>query len=165
MEELKYCDIVGYENYIVYENGQIFSKKRGIFLLPHVLRDGYHMVSLSRNNSVKRFVVHRLVAQHFIANPHNKPVVDHIDGIKDNNNANNLRWATVSENGLNSKKPRNNTTGEKNVYWNSKSNVWSVQFRVDGKNIYFGTFRDKNDAIEFARMKRQELYGEFAREG
>lgn len=37
----------------------------------------------------------------FVENPFNNPIVDHIDGNKTNNNANNLRWVTNSENILN----------------------------------------------------------------
>ena len=44
------------------------------------------------------FRVHRLVAAAFIPNPENKPCIDHIDGDRANNHADNLRWVTVKEN-------------------------------------------------------------------
>lgn len=42
--------------------------------------------------------VHRLVAETFIPNPHNYPIVMHKDNNKSNNNVENLRWGTISEN-------------------------------------------------------------------
>lgn len=42
--------------------------------------------------------IHRLLAQHFISNPHDKPQVNHKDGNKKNNLLNNLEWVSVSEN-------------------------------------------------------------------
>ena len=59
---------------------------------------GYLMIDLTKNKIKKRFLVHRLVAETFIPNPDNKPQVDHINTIRDDNRADNLRWTTRSEN-------------------------------------------------------------------
>lgn len=56
-------------------------------------------------------VIHRLVAMTFIPNLENKPCIDHIDNNRLNNNVDNLRWCTYSENGMNKIKQRNNTSG------------------------------------------------------
>jgi len=55
---------------------------------------GYKTVQI--NN--KKYSIHRLVAEAFIPNPENKPQVNHIDGNKLNNNADNLEWCTCKEN-------------------------------------------------------------------
>lgn len=69
---------------------------------PHMLheiedRDGYLFVRLRKNNKVKQFRVHRLVAETFIPNLEHKPTVNHVDGNKKNNKIDNLEWATYSE--------------------------------------------------------------------
>jgi len=58
----------------------------------------YKRVSLSKDHKVTRFLVHRLVALHFIPNIHNKEFVNHIDNNGTNNNVSNLEWCSHSEN-------------------------------------------------------------------
>ena len=62
------------------------------------LNDGYLGVALHRNQVPKYVKVHRLVADAFIENPNNLPVVNHIDGNKQNNVVDNLEWCTVAQN-------------------------------------------------------------------
>lgn len=61
---------------------------------------GYLRVWLSKGDNRKGYLVHRLVAKAFIPNICNKREVNHKDGNKQNNNANNLEWVTSSENQL-----------------------------------------------------------------
>lgn len=58
----------------------------------------YKRVKLHKQGIVKRYLVHRLVAEHFIDNPKNKPQVNHIDNNTINNSEPNLEWCTASEN-------------------------------------------------------------------
>lgn len=93
-------ELIGYEeNYTINSNGTIYSNKTKDYLKPHPHKDiGYYCVSLWKNNKGTTYYVHRLIAQHFIPNPDNKPEVNHIDGDRNNNDVSNLEWVTSSEN-------------------------------------------------------------------
>lgn len=63
-------------------------------------KQGYNQicVSLGSRQNKKVFKIHKAVAETFIENPKNKPFVNHIDGVKTNNNIANLEWVTAKEN-------------------------------------------------------------------
>lgn len=89
-----------YPDYEVSNMGNVKSYKRdkvnGRILKPRN-HNGYLSVVLF-NNKAKQFLTHKLVAQTFISNHENKPCVDHINTIKTDNRAENLRWVTYGEN-------------------------------------------------------------------
>jgi len=81
--------------------GQVFSKRTGKILVQGISKTGYRVISTrigGRSGIAKCIKVSRMVASAFIDNPLNKPVVNHIDGNKLNNNSTNLEWVTHSEN-------------------------------------------------------------------
>ena len=96
-------DICGFSGkYKISNYGRVKSFK---YYKAHILRTqlnnkGYERVSLSKAGRARYYLVHRLVAQHFVANdnPEEKNTVDHIDGNKENNTASNLRWLSLSDN-------------------------------------------------------------------
>lgn len=83
--------------YSVSDTGQVRNDERNKILAQYQ-QNGYLNCALHFNNKVKKFRVHRLVAEMFIPNEFNKPFVNHKDGIRTNNNVSNLEWVTPSEN-------------------------------------------------------------------
>ena len=71
---------------------------RGRELIPLKGKNGYFTISLHMNGNMRRVPIHRLVAEAFLPNPENKRTVNHKNGIKTDNNLENLEWATDSEN-------------------------------------------------------------------
>lgn len=60
--------------------------------------NGYLKIHLRGSGPKKRHYVHRIVALAFIPNTENKPCIDHINTIRDDNRVENLRWCTMREN-------------------------------------------------------------------
>ena len=97
MEEI-WKDIEGYEGlYQVSNLGRVKSLRRNIILRQGITRNGYEIVNLYKNKS-KYFLIHRLVANVFIPNPNNYPIVNHKDENKLNNCVDNLEWCTQKYN-------------------------------------------------------------------
>lgn len=104
-------DIKGYPGYQISNLGRVWSCKRNRYMSPVPNNNGYLQIKLiAANGKRKNELVHRLVALHFVDNPEGKPEVDHIDRDRQNNNAENLRWLTKSENNKN----KNHYTWKKN---------------------------------------------------
>ena len=92
--------IKGWEDlYTISSDGKVYSIRSQKYLKPRLSLDGYERVALSRGRAYrKEYRVHRLVAEAFIDNPNNLPVVNHKDFNKLNNYIENLEWCTDYEN-------------------------------------------------------------------
>ena len=138
-------EIIGYENYLIYEDGRVYNKKYNRFLKPGT-RAGYKQVELHKEGKGKTHKVHRLVAEHYIPNPENKPCVDHINRITTDNRIENLRWATVSENAQNRSFNKDNTSGHKYISYSKRDKYWIFQ-KIINKKIIRKEFKSKIDCI------------------
>lgn len=91
--------------------------------------------------------------------------VDHIDGNPLNNQRNNLRVCTPTQNQYNRKIGSNNKSGFKGVTVSESENRWRSQIKVNGKIIYLGTFLTPEAAHEAYCAAALKYHGEFANFG
>lgn len=109
----------GFEKYLIYEDGRIWSKSKKCFMKPSLTLDGYpqsvFINAFSKNGYRQSIKIHRLIALAYCENPNGYKEVNHKDGNKLNNHASNLEWVSRSENlrhchalGLRSSKGVNN---------------------------------------------------------
>jgi len=140
-------EIIDYPNYLIYEDGRVFSKKRNIFLkIQTMTQTGYLYVNFRKGGKRKNFTIHRLLAIHYIPNPENKPYVDHINRIRDDNRIENLRWVTSSENNQNTRKSKNNKSGHKYISYNKSKKRWVFRKMINGK-LTLKYFKTKTEAL------------------
>lgn len=102
LNSLKKSKIKGFEQYVVYEDGSIYSTITNKFLKGTVnCKNGYvYVVLRNKNGEVKNKAIHRIVAENLIYNPnpsvHN--VINHKDYNRQNNTIDNLEWCTQLDN-------------------------------------------------------------------
>lgn len=80
--------------------GRIRNYRTKKVLKNYISPEGYVCNSLrhSKEERTHTVRVHRLIAEAFIPNPNNYPIINHIDGNKQNNNIENLEWCTAQHN-------------------------------------------------------------------
>lgn len=100
--EIRDLDFTGFEGYGACCDGYIYSKRKPPYQWKIKKgfneKNGYISATLSKNGKHKTFSAHKLVAIAFHGEPGGKMQVNHIDGVKSNNNADNLEWVTPSSN-------------------------------------------------------------------
>lgn len=91
-------EIPNYPNYYICDNGDVISKRTNKVLKGSIGENSYKYYRLSKDGVKKMFYAHRLVAENFLHNKDNLPVVNHKDSNKLNNNKDNLEWISYSDN-------------------------------------------------------------------
>jgi hypothetical protein len=146
------------KEYTYYKEGNLYWKKsprRGVSVDSLVGKNytnnqGYKMATIKG----KLWLIHRLIYIYHFKTIHN--VIDHIDRNYLNNNINNLRDVTLSVNSRNSKIPKTNTSGTKNISLDKRRNTWNVEFSINGQRYRKSGFLTINDAKNYLGTKRYE---------
>lgn len=159
---MNFVRIEGFPNYVIHPCGtilRIWSHKTKE-MKTYKTSIGYMAIGLHKNGKEKKFKHHRLLALAFIPNPENKPCVDHINGVRDDNNLDNLRWLTQREN-------LNAFRRDRGVYsiitkggiYKTKYG-WQWQYLMSGKEKS-KTMKSKEDLEKFRKEKLAEynIYG------
>ena len=95
----KRIQIEGHDTqYIIRDDGTVWSEKRNRILKGTVKRNEYCTVFLTYEGKQYDFMIHRLVAEAFCPNPNNYTIVHHKDNNPLNNRAENLEWVTTKYN-------------------------------------------------------------------
>lgn len=119
---------------------------------------GYQAIKIDR----KTYKAHRL-AWLFMTGEWPQDEMDHKDTVRLNNAWANLRAATHSQNQANSKRPKNNTSGVKGVWWHKKRQRWRAAIGRNGKTYSLGDFKSISAAKEAYAKAASAAFGEFAR--
>ena len=158
-------DVIGYEEfYQISSKGRfkikerIVSKdKRGQRLVLEKITKGipvgkvnnrYLMVTLSSSESVKVRKVHKLVAIHFVENPYELSLVNHIDKNTFNNSKENLEWVNSMENvchGLKSVDKKSKYIG---ITYSERNKNWIARITHNSKRIHLGVFSKEDEAYK-----------------
>ena len=132
-------EVQNYPNYLIYEDGRIFSKISNRFLKATMSTYGYYQVGVSKNGVRKQFLIHRLISIHYIpnTNPNNLKFINHKNCNKADNSIDNLEWCTNLYN-----------TQSKN----KNGNVGCVCFRTDCRTKRY------NARIRINRVLHQKCF-------
>lgn len=145
--------VKGYEKYLaVSSEGRVKSFMRdpdGYVLRAQADSKGYLRIRCTVERERVTFKVHRLVADHFIPNPDNKPQVNHKDANKKNNAVSNLEWVTNVENAHHAL--RNGLwdsvlEGSKRANEAKRTPIVAINIRT-GERLYFDSMGDAERAI------------------
>ncbi|CAG8483088.1 13038_t:CDS:1 [Acaulospora colombiana] len=85
-------------NYFISNIGRIKNRNGRISEGSILKGNGYIRANININGLSTKPYIHRLVAEAFISNPENKPYINHKNGYRDDNRADNLEWVTPKEN-------------------------------------------------------------------
>ena len=134
-EAIKWKKIEEFPTYSISENGDIKNDKTGKLKKTHHDKYGYVCCRLYNNYRNRELKVHRLIAKAFIENPENKPYINHINGIKDDNRIENLEWCTAQENNDHAWNVLDSEERRKKMAEHARNRSWTKESKQKMKEI------------------------------
>tara|TARA_R110000796_G_scaffold240932_1_gene362187 strand:- start:34 stop:597 length:564 start_codon:yes stop_codon:yes gene_type:complete len=163
-----YRYIENYPGYIISNFGEVFSikgkKVRQLKSSPN--NNGYLMLTLSKNNKHTTHSIHALVGNAFIGLRTGGLTFDHIDRIKINNRADNIRLATNSEQNLNKAIQKRNKSGFQNIceYKRNGTEFYKLEIIRNKKLIVDRRFKISDYTIEDVAKIRDDIIAKYNHE-
>lgn len=89
------------DQYTITRNGEVFSRLSGTYLKQHPNKEGgYYCFYVHGREKRRKMYTHKVVATLFLKRGKADQCINHIDGVKSNNTAENLEWCTYQYNAL-----------------------------------------------------------------
>ncbi len=156
-------NIPKFPNYTITKDGKVFSKLSNKYLKPnpptkHWKYERYVLYYAVQKKTEQG--THQLLAQTYIPNPDNLPIVDHIDKDPTNNSLENLRWRDKSGNCVN--KRIRCKLGYRHISELHNHTYYQIGIRRNHKFIFSKTYRqDKYTLEEVVKIRNEEVYPMF----
>ncbi len=168
MATWKSAETLGFSKYSVSTNGEVKNNKTGVILAPQKKADGYMRLNLYDNDGKPRLLyVHGLMGKLFLGNDGSK-TVDHIDGVRSNNNLSNLRLATKKEQRANTKplEKRQGKRVQQLTLDGDEIKVWDTVLKAaEGVGAIRGTIRAACQSLKPSKGYLWRYYDEIDKEG
>ena len=117
-------------------------------MIPQINGHGYFKIKLRKENITKQFSVHRLVYQAFKGKLVKGLVIDHISGLKTQNNIENLQQILQRNNVIKGEVCQNVSSKYVGVNYYKKSNKWRANISIGNDQKHLGLFKTELEATQ-----------------
>lgn len=153
-------DVPGFPGYQASDLGRIRNKNSNKILKPRLNRHGHTRVTIKNDDGeFKDLQIHVVVAHTFGIKRGYKQVIDHINGIRDDNRLVNLRILSYSENIIIGRGHKTRRSSHKGVHWHKHTKKWRALIQVEGRTESLGYFETEEGAAQQREKYYKILYG------
>ena len=156
MDQELWTDIQNFHPYQISTKGNVRGYT-GRVMKPYLDPHGYFSFKLRKDGKYTKKYLHCLLAECFLPNPMNKPLVDHINRNRLDNRIENLRWCTTTENVWNTDRHDQEMYG---IYWYENRQSYLVKLKLHNKQRYVGWRKSLDDAKLIRDQAKHRLQAE-----